>query len=140
MIIYKLPLDLGKVCEKGKLIQTNVKSSIAQHIHILLSTKLKEYKFDNEYGAEIWKHDFAMIENSSEWKKSIEQSVRRLIQHHETRLNKIKVSIDFTQVESEIPYKRMKQKLTIFVEGYLFKTNEHFRFSQEVFMSPFSFE
>ncbi len=141
---YMLPIPFKKIMELKKIAKCDLQTSIAQKIHLTLTTVLGESRYNAQYGCLIWEYDFETIYNVNSWKDKVVRSIIDTLAESEKRLNNINVSIDITQEETgrngESKIKAIRKRLDIKVTGNLQKTNEVFIFSEPVYVSPIAFD
>ena len=146
---YTLPFSPGKLLEGKRLERTDLKSSIAGYLHLILITHQGEHRFDEQFGNEIWEEDFKVIGNVDQWKDQVTRKLKKLIQSKEKRLSKIKIKSKISQVEfvkqvdrdyAGKPPRRIRKQLDISVEGKLVATNEIIHFEDRIYLSPISFD
>lgn len=129
---------------KKQLASCDVKRSIAQNLHLILTTQCGSYSFDLQFGCPIWDLEFENLEINQVFKDNLTEALVECITKYETRLNNISVQLDFKI--DELPSgtggfkgKRIKRKFDIKIKGELIKTKEVFNFSHKVYLSPFSY-
>lgn len=137
-LYYKLPLKTEYLTKRGIHSTCPLGESIAQHIHLLISTGTNEFKYDPSYGLQIWMQDFSLITNHNEWREETAESIKEQLQFHENRISNLKVYVDIEQVEITKPAPHIKQKMCIKVKAKIKKTNEEFNFYEELLFSPLS--
>jgi phage baseplate assembly protein W len=138
---YKLPLDLSRVLQKKDMPVCNLEESVAQHIHLLITTVLGENKDDPGYGCQLWDADFDIKATNNEIKEQVENSVRAAILRYEKRLSQIRVTAFVSQEELAMATgKKIKKKIKVSVNGILAKNNNPFQYSSYFFVSPLSFD
>ncbi len=141
---YKLPLQFSYLADKKELGKCSLENSIAQNIHLIITTKFGEFKLDETYGCSIWEHDFENIFRANQWKEQMAKSVKESIQNHESRLTNLYVKAEVGQEEMTNKMSnnanRIKKKIELKITGNLNLTNEAFEFYEKLFISPFSFD
>jgi phage baseplate assembly protein W len=142
---YRIPLKFGDLFKKQELPKCrDIGESISQNIHLMITARFGEYRYDPGFGSEIWDNDFENIFANDEWNERVSRSLKEIIEKHEPRLKDVSVKAEITQ--EEIPNKgpehllRIKQKVIVRVEGKLSSTNEHFESIQKLYVSPLSFD
>lgn len=139
---YKLPFDFGQVMEgKDVELSANIAENIAQHIQLLITTKLGENRFDPNYGNAIWDLEFENSLTDMQWEEQFRLAVLQAILRYEPRITAAKVSIHATLVEKEWPikeYTEIKKRVVVVVNAQLAETGEKFGFKTELYLSPMS--
>ncbi len=134
-----MPLKLGSLTEKKDLPTCSLENSIAQNIHLILTTSFGEFKQDDSFGCSIWEYDFENTTRNNHWKDQIAKSIKESVEKHEKRLTNVHVKAEVGQ--EEIRNKdgsRVNKKIEIKLTGNLNLTNQHFEFFEKIFVSPFS--
>ena len=90
-IYYKLPLQLDKVIRKRSAATCLLKDSIAQHLHLIISTYQGESGFSQAFGCSLWDEEFN-IQGRRHWKDQVCDSIRTAILSFEKRLQPEDVS------------------------------------------------
>jgi phage baseplate assembly protein W len=137
---YSLPLRLDQIVEKRHAPRCSAKESIAQHIHLVLTTYFLENRFDPTYGCGIWEQDFEMVSNL-QWKDQTREHIKRAVEQHEKRLNRVVVKVEVDEYElGGKNSKRIKRRVSLMVEGTIKRTNEKFAYQDQIFISPLSLD
>lgn len=139
---YKLPLSLAGLMQKKDHRTCALEQSIAQHLHLIITTGFGELPVDENFGCCIWEFDFDNITSSHKIKEYIRESLSEAIAHYEKRLANIRVELEIGQEElaSEQSGCRVKKKITITVTGWLNATNEKFIYEDSIFTGPLSYQ
>jgi len=144
MEYYQLPLQLNDLLKKNELKKCDLKLSIAQNIHLILTTHFGEYALDETYGCSVWENDFENIFSTNTWKEKISQSIKGTLSLHEQRLTNVQVKTEIGQEELTVNEQShlhsIKRRLEIRVTGNYILTNEPFSFYERLFISPLSFD
>ncbi|GAB3982569.1 hypothetical protein GCM10028806_54540 [Spirosoma terrae] len=101
--------------------------AIREHINLLLSTRLDEYRYDPEMGCGIWGEDYANITNPTQWKSDAEQTITNLIIQYEKRLQYARVYVNIDEPadqDADGRIIRIRRRITIRVSGNLPETGE----------------
>jgi type VI secretion system lysozyme-like protein len=85
-------LSLPLVPTEGHLDRTDLESSIAQSIGLVLSTRIGQIPFWPEYGCGIWDKEYADLLTTN--KAEIRSAVRNAIAAFEPRMYNVTVSFD----------------------------------------------
>lgn len=138
---YALPLRLDEVVTHKPHPTCSLPQSIAQNLYLILTTHFAESRFDESFGCSLWDEDFSNQSNSR-WKEDIRQSIEASVLEHERRLTQVRVRVDLTDQEMQITKsnRRVKRRLSVWIEGVLTKTNEPFSFQRSLFLAPLSIE
>ena len=136
---YKLPLRLGSVSRKTEIPKCTLPESVAQMVHLIVTTSFGECKHNASFGSEIWEKDFENISNSQLYRENLRRSIQSAIEKNEPRLTGIKVDIQIEQVDYMLFNRRTKSRIKLKVTGLLAKTNEPFSVSDQFFIGPLSY-
>ena len=138
---YALPLRLDEVLQHKPHPTCSLPQSIAQNLYLMLTTHFAESRFDETFGCSLWDEDFTN-QSTSRWKDDIRQSIETSILAHEKRLTQVRVRVDLTDQEMQLgrTNRRVKRRLTIWIDGLLTRTNEQFSFQRSLFLAPLSTE
>lgn len=140
----KLPVNFNSLLngrDMPKCRQTG--ESIAQHIQLLLTTRLGENRFDPYYGCAIWDLDFELIISEGSWKEKFRVAVVEAILNYEKRLEQVHVEVNLENIERHFGMRKqpeVRRKAIVFVKGKLIDTGEQFSFKTELFLAPLSVE
>jgi phage baseplate assembly protein W len=137
---YTLPLQVNLLLKKEQHPLCTLPQSIAQNIYLVITSHFGESYYDEDYGCLIWEKDFELMSNMK-WIENIEPALVRSIQKSEHRLSNVDVKIQVDEFEF-ISKKsaRAKKRIHILVMGTITKTNEAFRFSEKIYISPLSLD
>jgi phage baseplate assembly protein W len=138
---YSLPLALDKVMLKYEHSKCSLQKSVAQHLHLLLTTAYGELQDNETFGCSIWDHDFDNVTSGHKLKEFIHASVLSSIAAHEKRLGNVRVQLVIQQEErSEVRSAlRIKKRIDISITGILQMTNENFSYQDSFFIGPLSY-
>lgn len=141
---YKLPFDFGRVLA-GNDAATNASpgENIAQHIQLLITTKLGENRYDPAYGNEIWDWEFENSLSDAQWEEKFRLAVLKTIEHYEPRIVKADAEVHSELVEKVWPikeYTEVKKRVTIIVRAFMADSGERFSFKTTIFLSPMSID
>jgi hypothetical protein len=142
---YGLPIKFSDVFKKTQLKRVNIYESIGFNIRLILRSHFGENRFDYSYGCEVWERDFEVINSNSVWGEELSRSIRDTLTKHEKRLINPRVEIKISEEEfksnsGESIMHRVKRKIEVIVRGNFFKTNEDFRITEVLYISPLSIE
>lgn len=124
---YSLHAPIANLLRKRTQPRVPVVEAIRQHINLLLSTRLNEYRFDPDMGCGIWAEDYANITNPTQWKSDAEQRIASLILTYEKRLQNARVYVDIDEpADQDLDGRiiRVRRRITIRVGGNLPETGE----------------
>lgn len=135
---YKLPLRFDTVVQKKQHETCSLMDSIAQNLHLIISTYRGEAAYDSEYGCSIWDEEFKTQLNIR-WKEEVRQSVIDAIEKFEKRLKVSDVRVDLQEHETRNDKTlSVRRKVVLSISGTIKKTNENFKFYKSLFISPLS--
>lgn len=136
-LYYKLPLRLDQVTRKTRLPSCTLKHSIAQNLHLIISTYRGEAAYSDEFGCSLWDEEFN-IQLNFRWKENLCDSLKQAVGQFEKRLQLQEVKV-MMQEHNELLDKgnlRVRKCLHIEIRGTIRKTNEPFHFRDTIFISP----
>jgi phage baseplate assembly protein W len=134
---YKLPLRLDQIIRKKKQVTCTLTHSIAQNLHLLISTYRGESAYSDEFGCSLWDEEFN-IQLNYNWKETLTDSLKQAISKFEKRLQLQDIKV-LMQEQNELLKEgnlRVRKCLHIEIKGLIRKTNEPFHFRDTVFISP----
>lgn len=134
---YKLPLRLDQIIHKRKQATCTLKHSIAQNLHLIISTYRGEAAYSDEFGCSLWDEEFN-IQLNFRWKENLCDSLRQAVIQFEKRmqLQEVKVFMQEQYESNEKGKMRVRKCLHIEIKGMIKKTNETFHFRDSIFISP----
>lgn len=138
-----LPLQLDILTKKASHPRTSLKQSIAQNLHLLLTTGLGELGTDEHFGSLMWEKDFSNFVASNQQKENISSQIIQAINEYESRLENIKIMLFYEQDETisiHADAKQVKKKFRVEVKGNIKLTNEEIVYHDSFFMSPLSYQ
>lgn len=139
---YTLPLDCSKIIHKERQSVCSLAESIRQHIHLILRTHFREYRFDPELGCLVWEKDFETIRSVYKWKTELVEAFSKAIKKYEKRLLQIQLVIDLDDLKVVDPathkVNELRKRITIHIGGMMSQTNEAFQHTEYIFFSPLS--
>jgi phage baseplate assembly protein W len=138
---YTLPLRLDLVM-KGESHETCLlRDSIAQHIHLIITTTFGEMQHDEAFGCVIWETDFDNLTASNKIREQIKLSVQNSVQRYEARLEKVKVEVYLKEEElrSKVNGRHVKKRLDVQVSGVIGLTSEAFLYRDNFYTGPLSY-
>jgi len=134
---YKLPLRLDEIILKKKLQTCSLTHSIAQNLHLIISTYRGEAAYSDEFGCSLWDEEFN-IQLNFNWKETLIESLKQAVGRFEKRLQLSEVKV-LMQEQNELLKEgnlRIRKCLHIEIRGLIKKTNEPFNFRDIIFISP----
>ncbi|MFT3936520.1 MAG: GPW/gp25 family protein [Chitinophagaceae bacterium] len=138
---YKIPFNFSEVMEGQDAKECNIHESIAQHLHVLITTRFGENRYDNNYGNAIWELEFDRSMSNAQWEEKFKIAVSHAIDTYEPRLMNNKVTIYTEMVEKTWPLKKyteIKKKVTVLVQSLLAADGEKYSFTTALYLSPMS--
>jgi phage baseplate assembly protein W len=138
---YSLPIRTDLLIRGKEHPAVSLKQSIADFIHLVLTTSLGECKFEPDLGCSVWESDFDVVVSAHTLKDQMQNAIKQAIEQKEKRLTKVRVEIKLSQEEilSEGKGIRIKRKLDIKAGGVVVKTNEPFEYFEKVYIGPISY-
>jgi predicted component of type VI protein secretion system len=138
---YALPLDPELLMQKKEHPGRTLKQSVADHLHLIVTTAFGEMQSEVEFGNSIWDHDFDNLTTRTKQQEWMKQSLTQAIKKHEKRLDGIKVEVMVKQEEISAlsTERRVKKRLDIYVTARLTATSEDIVFRDSFFVSPLSY-
>lgn len=138
---YSLPLSFAGVMQKKELPMCALQQSVAQHLHLIITTAFGELPTDENFGCSIWDHDFDNITSTHKIKEYIRQSLQDSIERYEKRLYNVRIDLLIRQEEiTNLNGYRIKKKITITITGWLQSTSEKFVYEDSFFTGPLSYQ
>jgi len=134
---YKLPLRLDEIIRKKKLDSCSLTHSVAQNLHLIISTYRGESGFSEDYGCSLWDEEFN-IQLNPRWKEHLIDSLRETLIKFEPRLQVMEIKATLSEVNEAMSAEifRARRSLGLEIRGVIKKTNESFHFRDSVFISP----
>lgn len=91
---YEMPFSFGALIRGEHLYrQPSVEESIRQHAVILLMSGKGDWRFDPEFGCELWDMSFETSPEIRRRLQNLEHSIRLLLEKYEPRLRQPEVKI-----------------------------------------------
>ena len=134
---YKLPLRFDQIIQKKRHASCPLKHSIAQNLHLMISTYRGESAFSDEFGCSLWDEEFN-IQQNLRWRENLCGSLNQAIIQFEKRLQlqEVKASMEEQNELVEKDNLRVRRCLHIEIKGVIKKTNEPFTFRDSIYISP----
>ncbi|WP_420150006.1 GPW/gp25 family protein [Spirosoma sp.] len=138
---YALPLRFDEILNHHLHPTCSLPQSIAQNLYLMLTTHFRESRYNESFGCSLWDEDFANQANSR-WKEDIRQSIEDSITAHEKRLAQVRVRVELVDHEMQLSRtnRRVKRRLSVWIDGVLVRTNESFAFQRSLFLAPLATE
>jgi phage baseplate assembly protein W len=138
---YSLPLQLEAIMQKRDAPKCTLQQSVAQQLHLLLTTGFGEYSANEGFGCNIWEHDFTNLTSGYKLKETIRQSLLQTIRENEKRLGQVKVELQVRQEEliEGIGTHRIRKRMDVTITGVLQLTKEKFTYKDTFFIGPLSY-
>jgi phage baseplate assembly protein W len=135
------PVSFGAIIRKAETRRIDLKQSIHNMLHLILTTSFGEVKHDPFFGCEIWQFDFENIYNPHSFKEDLKRSLQNSIRKNEKRLSRVTVDLQIEQLEisTRIKNKRIKTRIVLLISGLIEKTNEEFLHQEVFFIGPLSY-
>ena len=138
---YSLPLALHQVMQKKEHPKCSLQQSVAQHLHLIITTAFGELPADESFGCGIWEHDFDNSTGTNKIKEWILQSLLASIQQYEKRLNGVRIELTIRQEVTDLNSGcRVKKRFQVTITSTLRATNEKFTFQDTFFTGPLSYQ
>ena len=138
---YSLPMLTDALMFRKEHPKCTLQQSVAQQLHLLLTTGLGECAVNETFGCNIWDYDFNNQTSGHKLKEIIKQSLVLTIQAHEKRLSMIKVDVQVSQneVTEKAGSSRIRKRMDFTIAGTLHMTNEKFIYKDNFFIGPLSY-
>lgn len=141
---YTLPLRFDVILDKKPHPKCSVELSIAQHLHMMLTTHYRESRYDHDYGCGVWERDFEMM-TDNEWLDTVKESIDVAIRKNEPRLVDTVVQIEIDDhIEDYRVLKtlnrKVRKRLWIKINGLLERTSMPFSFEEYIYIAPLAVE
>ncbi len=138
---FNYPLDFGKLTRGQTLQRIPLQESIAQHLHLIITSSLGENLYDSSFGCSIWEYDFDNTVTDIRLRDLIRNSLLAAIGNHELRLTSLDINVVISQAEinSLTISKRVKKRVDIDIKAKLVLTSEEFKYFEYFFLGPLSY-
>jgi phage baseplate assembly protein W len=138
---YKLPLNATALINNGSVEKSNIEESVANYIHLIMTTRFGECNFDLSFGCAVWDVDFNNISSDNKLRVIVSDSLVKSLKKHETRLSNLEFDVNIEQEEINIKREksRIKKSVYIMVKGVVKKTNEPFKYVEHFYIAPLSY-
>ena len=142
MIVYlDIPVDFGGLYRKKEMSVIELRSSIHNNLHLILTTSYGEVKHNPQFGSLIWEYNFENTITDYYLKDELRKSIKKSIKENEKRLVKTEIDLRIDQVEltKKSNSYRIKTEVTVKISGLIDKTNEEFSHTESFFIGPLSY-
>ena len=139
MKYYKVPINFERLGEQSPLQSCSLGESISQNLFTLICTRKGEVPSDPEYGSNLWELEFQRIVDKVKWEDSVYSSLYDLIEKYEPRIYQVSIHVNLEEVEVNYhfrEYPEVKSQANITITAKVKHTDENFRFSTELYISP----
>ena len=137
--LYHLPVNFGLLLQKKRLQSTSLKESIKEFIYLMLLTQRGEWRYDPDFQCILWEKDFEQTDNLNLWLDVVKDDIRQSVSKYETRLKTRMVDIqrdELPELNKENKVSRIRNRLTIKVQGTVLQTDEIFDEEFLMFFGP----
>lgn len=135
-----LPMEPGELTRKKTHGSCSLKQSVAQNLHLIITTAFGELISDPDFGTTIWDAEFSNITFNSRQKETILDSLKKAIGKYEKRIENIKINLEVQQDELATErHSQMKKKLSVQVTSVLKLTNESIVYNDSFFIGPLAY-
>ncbi|WP_299434377.1 GPW/gp25 family protein [uncultured Maribacter sp.] len=138
---YSLPLNTNRMISGKKTEKILLGESVAQHLHLVMTTSYGECQFDKSYGCALWNIDFNNVTSDSKLKENIADAILKSLKKQEKRLSNIEVVVDVEQEESATDDKksRIRKLVHITIKGLLTQIDDEFIYYEHFYIGPLSY-
>src|SRR5690606_23556706 len=137
----KRPLSFQKLQSGKGIAKVDLQDSITQNLHLIISTRFSEHKYDPSFGCEIWEVDFELIVSQNSWEEKLRKSLVHSIALHEHRLAQVDIAVKISEILHQHYSKKsyqIKKQVDVAITGIMKKTGEPYQFKTKLFLSPLS--
>jgi len=138
---YKLPFRAKDLMNKKDHEYCDLSTSIAQYLHMIITTSFGELKFDETFGSGVWENDFDYLSSANFKKEEIKHSITKSVRTFEKRVTLEHVNIDMDEVNitRRVQGRRVKQRVTVTISGRINHTNKPFTYRDDFLVGPISY-
>ena len=105
----------------------------------MLLTQRGEWRYDSDFQCILWEKDFEQTDNLNLWLDAVKDDIRQSVSKYETRLKTRMVDIqrdELPELNKENKVSRIRNRLTIKVQGTVIQTDEIFDEEFLMFFGP----
>lgn len=138
---FNYPLNVNEIIKGHILQKITLRESIAQHLHLIITSYLGENLFEPTFGCSIWEYDFDNTVTDIRLRDLIKDSLIYAIGNQEKRINSIEVKVVISQMEIHglKVNKRIKKRVDIEINSRLVSTSEEFKYFEYFYLGPLSY-
>lgn len=136
-----LNINFEEAIQGKPLKRVSLEDSIAQHLHLIITTHLGENAYEQNYGCSIWEFDFDNTLTDSRLKDRIKESLIESIALQEKRIGAVDVRVTIAQseIDSLLDSKRIKKRVDIHITSTIKETGETIKYYEYFFLGPLSY-
>lgn len=136
---YPLPVGFKHLMQHRELPTVTIHESIRQHVFLILMTSRGEWRYDYDYNGSLWEKDFEQTDNMNMWLDDIKNEMMSALRTFEKRLEYPTMAIqkdELEEINKEGKVVKIRNRLTIYVQGTIIQTNESFEENYTMFFGP----
>ena len=114
--------------ERLRFETVNLEESIREFIGLILTTRPGGFRYDPDFGCNIWDQEFKYIKRGR-FKEDVHKAVQEAVERYETRLKSVKAEISVVGLGEE---KSEKKVVEIWVRGTIKLNNRIFEEKFEI--------
>ncbi len=135
------PLNMNEIFKGNSLRKLSLRESIAQHLHLIITSQLGENLFEPTFGCSIWEYDFDNTVTDVRLRDLIKNSLEEAIINRELRIRGLEVKVVISQMEINglRILKRIKKRVDIQIKSRLVSTSEEFEYFEYFYLGPLSY-
>ncbi len=137
--LHHVPIDFASLLKKGRIQRATMAQSIREYIFLLLLTQRGEWRYDPDFQCVLWEKDFEQTDNLNLWLDEVKEDIKRSVARYETRLKVRNVDIqrdEIPELNRENKVRRIRNRLTITVQGTILQSGENFDENFLMFFGP----
>ncbi len=138
---YTLPIRFSALKDQKAHPSCDLKTSVAQYIHLITTTYMGEYRIDPDFGCSIWEYDFDNTMTDNRLKEGLKRSLLHVLEKYERRLHNFEITVNISQSELThlLDSKRVKKRIEVKIKAILVQTNEPFTYFEFFYLGPLSY-
>lgn len=139
---HSIPLNTKALIAAKPSEKVLLGESVAQHLHLVMTTTYGECQFDKNFGCAIWNIDFNNVTSDARLKEDLEAAILTAIRTYENRLSRVEVVIEVEQEEilaDETKKSRIKKLIHITIKGRLTQIDDEFIYYEHFYIGPLSY-